>query len=135
MIKRIETKGAPKPIGPYSQAVAVPAAEFILTAGQVGNDPETGQPVAGGIEAETERALSNLEAILAASGIGFSAVARATIYLADLGDFKAMNAIYERRLAGHCPARSTVAVAALPLGARVEIDMLAVCPSGAAPAS
>lgn len=130
MIKRVETRDAPTPIGPYSQAVAVPAGELCFTSGQVGNDPVTGHLVAGGIEAETERALMNLEAVLAASGLRFSDVVRATIFLADLGDFAAMNAIYARRLGGHCPARSTVQVAALPLGARVEIDMLAVRPSG-----
>jgi 2-iminobutanoate/2-iminopropanoate deaminase len=130
MIKRIETKDAPTPIGPYSQAVVGPPGELCFTSGQVGNDPGTGRLVAGGIEAETERALSNLEAVLAAGGLRFSDVVRVTIFLVDLGDFAVMNAIYARRLGGHCPARSTVQVAALPLGARVEIDMLAVRPTG-----
>lgn len=130
MIKRIETKDAPTPIGPYSQAVAAPPGELFFTSGQVGNDPGTGRLVPGGIEAEAERALSNLEAVLAAGGLRFSDVVRVTIFVVDLGDFAAMNAIYARRLGGHCPARSTVQVAALPLGARVEIDMLAVRPQG-----
>ena len=101
-------------------------AELVFTAGMVGNDPATGQLVPGGIEAETEQALTNLENVLGAAGLTFQAVARTTIFLLDLGDFAAMNAVYARRLGGHTPARSTVAVKALPLGARVEIDMLAV---------
>jgi 2-iminobutanoate/2-iminopropanoate deaminase len=126
MLTRVETAKAPTPIGPYSQGIAAAAGELVFTAGMVGNDPATGHLVAGGIEAETDQALSNLEQVLAAAGLGFRDVARTTIFLADLGDFQAMNAVYARRLDGHRPARSTVGVAALPLGARVEIDMIAV---------
>jgi 2-iminobutanoate/2-iminopropanoate deaminase len=129
VLTRLETSLAPRPIGPYAQAIAVPAgAELVFTAGMVGNDPASGQLVPGGIEAETEQALTNLENVLGAAGLTFQAVARTTIFLADLGDFAAMNAVYARRLGGHTPARSTVAVKALPLGAQVEIDMLAVRP-------
>jgi 2-iminobutanoate/2-iminopropanoate deaminase len=126
MPRPIETEGAPRPSGPYSQAVQVRATELVFTAGMVGNDPKTGKLVPGGIEAETERAMDNLEAVLAAAGLGFSAVAKTTVYLIDLAEFPAMNAVYARRLAAHRPARSTVGVAELPLGAKVEIDMLAV---------
>ena len=125
MPRAIETTGAPRPIGPYSQAVQVEATGLVFTAGMVGNDPATGKLVAGGIEAETERALDNLEAVLAAAGLTFADVARTTVFLADLAEFPAMNAVYARRLGAHRPARSTVGVSALPLGARVEIDMLA----------
>jgi len=126
MPTRVDTAKAPTPIGPYSQGMAAGAGELVFTAGMVGNDPATGRIVPGGIEAETEQALSNLQAVLAAAGLDFRDVARTTIFLADLGDFQAMNAVYGRRLGGHCPARSTVGVVALPLGARVEIDMIAV---------
>ena len=125
MPRSIESGGAPRPIGPYSQAVQVEATGLVFTAGMVGNDPATGKLVAGGIEAETERALDNLEAVLAAAGLTFADVARTTVFLADLAEFPAMNAVYARRLGAHHPARSTVGVQALPLGARVEIDMLA----------
>ena len=128
MLRRIATPAAPRPIGPYAQAIAAPAAELVFTAGMVGNDPESGQLRPGGIEPETEQALSNLEQVLAAADLTFQDVAKTTIFLLDLGDFAAMNAIYARRLGGHTPARSTVAVKALPLGARVEIDMLAIRP-------
>ena len=126
MLTPVATRSAPTPIGPYSQGITVAAGELVFTAGMVGNDPETGKLVQGGIESETEQALSNLAAVLAACELGFPDVARTTIFLADMGDFAAMNLVYARRLGGHAPARSTVGVAALPLGARVEIDMIAV---------
>jgi 2-iminobutanoate/2-iminopropanoate deaminase len=125
MPRSIATDGAPRPIGPYSQAVLVPATELVFTAGMLGNDPATGKLVPGGIEAETERALANLEAVLAQAGLGFADVAKTTVYLIDLAEFPAMDGVYARRLGAARPARSTVGVAALPLGARVEIDMLA----------
>lgn len=124
---RVETGGAPAAIGPYSQGVVAPAgAELVFTAGQIGLDPGTMRLAPGGVEAETEQALSNLAAVLAAAGAGFEDVVRTTIFLADLADFQAVNTIYARRLGDHRPARSTVGAAALPLGARVEIDMIAV---------
>lgn len=126
MPRAIETTGAPRPIGPYSQAVAAPAGGLVFTAGMVGNDPGTGKLVPGGIEAETERALDNLEAVLAAAGLTFADVAKTTVFLLDLAEFQAMNAVYARRLGANHPARSTVGASALPLGARVEIDMVAV---------
>jgi 2-iminobutanoate/2-iminopropanoate deaminase len=123
-VDRIETGGAPAAVGPYSQAVV--AGDAVYTAGQIGLDPATGQLVEGGVEAEAERVLGNLGAILAAAGTDFDAVVRATIYLVDIADFQAVNAIYARHLGDHRPSRSTVGVAALPLGARVLIDMIAV---------
>jgi 2-iminobutanoate/2-iminopropanoate deaminase len=125
MLRAIETAGAPRPIGPYSQAIAAPAAGLVFTAGMVGNDPASGQLVPGGIAAETERALDNLEAVLAAAGLSFADVVKTTVYLLDLADFPAMNAVYAHRMGENRPARATVGVSALPIGARVEIDMVA----------
>ena len=126
-IVQLETGGAPAAIGPYSQGAVIPAgAALVFTAGQVGLDPATMRLVPGGVAAETEQALTNLAAVLAAGGADFAGVVRTTIFLADLADFQAVNAIYARRLGEHRQARSTVGVAALPLGARVEIDMIAV---------
>jgi 2-iminobutanoate/2-iminopropanoate deaminase len=125
-MERLETADAPAAIGPYSQGMA--AGGLIFTAGQVGLDPATGRLVDGGVEAETERVMQNLGAVLAAAGAGLDAVCRTTIYLTDLGAFQAVNAIYARHLGDHRPARTTVGVTALPLGARVLIDMVAVRP-------
>jgi 2-iminobutanoate/2-iminopropanoate deaminase len=102
------------------------AAGLVWTAGQIGLDPATGQLVTGGVAAETERALENLAAILAAAELDFGAVVRTTIYLTDLAEFQTVNEIYARYLGDHRPTRATAGVAALPLGARVEMDMLAV---------
>jgi 2-iminobutanoate/2-iminopropanoate deaminase len=95
---------------------------FVYTAGQVGLDPRTGKLVEGGLEAETRQALANLAAILEAAGSGLDRVIKTTVFLADMRDFPAMNAIYAEAFREHRPARSTVQAAALPLGARVEID-------------
>jgi 2-iminobutanoate/2-iminopropanoate deaminase len=119
----ISTPGAPKAIGPYSQAVA--ANGFLFTAGQVALDPEKGELVAGGITEQTTRALNNLRAILGAAGSDFSHVVKTTVFLVDMADFTDMNAVYARAFGDHRPARSTVAVAALPRGARVEIEVIA----------
>jgi 2-iminobutanoate/2-iminopropanoate deaminase len=119
----ISTPGAPKAIGPYSQAVA--ANGFLFTAGQVALDPEKGELVAGGITEQTTRALNNLRAILRAAGSDFSHVVKTTVFLVDMADFTDMNAVYARAFGDHRPARSTVAVAALPRGARVEIEVIA----------
>jgi 2-iminobutanoate/2-iminopropanoate deaminase len=119
----VSTKAAPAAIGPYSQAIKVGG--FVFTAGQVGLNPETGKLVEGGVEAETRQALGNLAAVLGAAGTGLDRAVKTTIYLADMSDFQAVNAVYAEALAGHCPARSTVQAAALPLGARVEIDAVA----------
>jgi 2-iminobutanoate/2-iminopropanoate deaminase len=119
----ISTTGAPRAIGPYSQAIAVNG--FVYTAGQVALDPATGELVPGGIVEQTNRAIENLRAILAASGSSLSEVVKTTVFLVDMADFGAMNEVYAREFGNHRPARSTVAVAALPKGARVEIDVIA----------
>jgi len=123
----VSTPDAPRAIGPYSQATR--ANGFLFTAGQVGFDPATGELVDGGIAEQTERVLQNIRAILKAAGLDLSSVARTTVYLVDMADFAAMNTVYTRAFGDHRPARSTVAVAALPRGARVEIDAVAVLPS------
>jgi 2-iminobutanoate/2-iminopropanoate deaminase len=120
----ISTTGAPRAIGPYSQAIA--ANGFVYTAGQVALDPATGELVPGGITEQTTRALENLRAILAASGTSLSQVVKTTVFLVDMADFGAMNEVYARAFGSHRPARSTVAVAALPKGARVEIEVIAM---------
>jgi 2-iminobutanoate/2-iminopropanoate deaminase len=119
----VATSGAPKAIGPYSQAVR--ANGFLFTAGQVALDPRTGELVAGGIAEQTTRAMENLKAILAAAGTDFSRVVKTTVFLVDMADFAAMNEVYARAFGDHRPARSTVAVAGLPRGARVEIEVIA----------
>ena len=120
----VSTAGAPKAIGPYSQAVR--ANGFLFTAGQVALDPRTGELVAGGIAEQTTRALENLRAILKEAGADFSQVVKTTVFLVDMADFTPMNEVYARALGDHRPARSTVAVAALPRGARVEIEVIAM---------
>lgn len=120
----ILTDQAPRPIGPYSQARR--AGNLIYTAGQVGLDPQTGQLVPGGIEAETRQAWRNLSAVLEAAGSGLEQVVRASVFMADLGEFNQMNAVYAEFFPGAAPARTTVQVAALPRGARIEIDCVAV---------
>ncbi|MEA2724542.1 MAG: 2-iminobutanoate/2-iminopropanoate deaminase [Gemmatimonadales bacterium] len=119
----VSTGQAPKAIGPYSQAVR--ANGFLFTAGQVALDPERGELVAGGIAEQTTRALENLRAILTAAHTDFSQVVKTTVFLVDMADFTAMNEVYARAFGDHRPARSTVAVAALPRGARVEIEVIA----------
>ena len=122
--KVITTADAPKAIGPYSQALSVKG--LIFTAGQVGLHPETGQIVEGGIEAQTRRVLDNLTAVLAAAGASLANVVKTTVFMQDLGEFAAMNAVYAEYFTDNLPARSTVQVAALPRGARVEIECIAV---------
>ncbi len=121
--KTVTTDRAPAAIGPYSQAIA--SGGFLFCSGQIPLDPGTGKMVDGGIEAQTERVLRNLEAVLAAAGSSPAAVVKTTVYLADLGDFPAMNAVYGRFFAAEPPARATVQAAKLPAGARVEIDAIA----------
>jgi 2-iminobutanoate/2-iminopropanoate deaminase len=122
----IATKSAPAAIGPYSQAVR--AANMVFLSGQIPLDPATGAMVEGDIRAQTERVMTNLGAVLEAAGLSFANVARTTIYLTDLGDFAAVNEVYGKRFPENPPARATVQVAALPKGARVEIDAIAVVP-------
>jgi 2-iminobutanoate/2-iminopropanoate deaminase len=119
----VSTPRAPKAIGPYSQGVR--ANGFVFTAGQVALDPVKGELVAGGISEQTARALDNLRAILTAAGTDLSQVVKTTVFLVDMADFTAMNEVYSRAFGNHRPARSTVAVAALPRGARVEIEAIA----------
>jgi 2-iminobutanoate/2-iminopropanoate deaminase len=119
----VSTPSAPKAIGPYSQGVI--SNGLLFTAGQVALDPVKGELVSGGITEQTTRALENLHAILAEAGSDFSKVVKTTVFLIDMGDFTAMNDVYGRAFGSHRPARSTVAVAALPRGARVEIEVIA----------
>lgn len=116
--------GAPKVIGPYSQAIK--AGGFVFCSGQIPLDPETGRIVDGGIEAQTERVLSSLGEVLKAAGSSMDDVVKTTVYMADLSDFKAMNAVYARFFEKIPPARATVQVAKLPGGSLVEIDAVAV---------
>jgi len=120
----IATDKAPKAIGPYSQAVA--AGGLIFTSGQIPLDPVTQQMVIGDVKAQTERVMENLAAVLQSAGVGFGDVVKASIFLADLNDFAAVNEVYGKRFPKNPPARSTVQVTALPKGARVEIDLIAV---------
>ena len=120
----VSTNGAPKAIGPYSQGVM--ADGLLFTAGQIALDPAKGELVGGGIAEQTERALENLRAILAEAGSDLSRVVKTTVFLIDMGDFTGMNEVYARAFGAHRPARSTVAVAALPRGARVEIEVIAM---------
>jgi len=121
----IDTAAAPKAIGPYSQAVECHPARMLFVSGQLGMDPDLGSLVPGGVEAETRRALQNLDAILTAGGMDRWNVVRTTIYLMDLADFGAVNALYAEFFGEHRPARATVQVAGLPRGGRVEIDAVA----------
>jgi 2-iminobutanoate/2-iminopropanoate deaminase len=110
------------PVGPFSQAVQING--FLFFSGQVAQDPATGKVVDGGIETETERVFQNLSAILKAAGKTFDDVACARVYLTNMSDYGAMNAIYAKHFRAPFPARTTIGVAALPLGARVEIDLV-----------
>ena len=123
MPKTIHAEGAPAAVGPYVHAVRV--GDLLFTSGQVGLDPATGKPVPGGIETETKRALDNLAAILSAAGTGFDRVVKASVFLIDMDDFAAMNRVYASVFGDTRPARTTVAVSRLPVGARVEIDVVA----------
>jgi len=120
----IATNDAPKAIGPYSQAVR--AGNLLFLSGQIPLDPATGELVQGDFAAQTRRVFENLSAVLAAAGASFANVTRATVYLADLGNFQTLNGIYAEYFGDHKPARSTVGVASLPKGATVEIDLIAV---------
>jgi 2-iminobutanoate/2-iminopropanoate deaminase len=124
----VESPAAPRAIGPYSQAVLVegPAGRTLFCSGQIPLDPTTGELVPGDAAVQTERIMGNVEAVLSAAGMAFADVVRTTVYLVQLDDFAAVNQAYGRRFAGPFPARSTVQVAALPRGARVEIEVLAV---------
>lgn len=120
------TPSAPPAIGPYSQSIEVDG--WLFTSGQVGLDPTTGELVEGGFEAQARRVFANLEAVLASAGCGLADVVKSLVFLADMADFPRLNAIYSESFGAHKPARSTVAVAALPKAARVEIELVARLP-------
>jgi 2-iminobutanoate/2-iminopropanoate deaminase len=123
----VSTSSAPRAIGPYSQAVIVQGARSIYCSGQIPLDPETGGLVGNGdVEKETHRVMQNLAGVLKAAGVSLDAVVKTTIYLTDLASFAAVNAVYATYFASTPPARATVQVAALPRGAQVEIDAVAV---------
>lgn len=120
----ISTNNAPPAAGPYSQAVRT--GNLLFLAGQVGLDPATGSLVEGGVQAQTEQVMKNLQAVLAAAGATFAHAVKTTVFLADIADFAAMNEVYGRYVTPNPPARSTFQVAALPRGALVEIELVAV---------
>lgn len=125
-MKAISTASAPAAIGPYSQAIAT--GSFVFLSGQIPLDPATGQLVQGDIARETEQVMTNLRAVLQEAGCDFRHVVRTTIYLTNLADFQAVNEAYGRYFSEQKPARATVQVVALPRGARVEIDAIAMLP-------
>ena len=122
----IHTEKAPKAIGPYSQGIAVSSGRTVFLSGQIPLDPATMELVAGDVSAQTQQVMSNLEAVLAAAGCTFAHVVRCTIFLTDLADFGKVNEVYGRYFPSNPPARATVQVSALPRGAKVEIDCIAV---------
>ncbi len=122
-MKTVNTPEAPAAVGPYSQAVT--SGGFVFTSGQIPLEPETGELVAGGFEAEVRRALENLDAVLRAAGTHRSRVVKVTVFLTDMGRFGVFNGLYEEFFGPHRPARSVVEVAALPRGARVELEAVA----------
>ncbi len=123
MREAVFTSEAPPAIGPYSQAIR--AGEFLFLSGQIPLDPATGEVVAGDVAVQTDRVLRNLRAVLEAAGSSLDAVVKTTVFLADLNDFSAMNAVYGRYFPSPAPARATVEVARLPRDVRIEIDAIA----------
>ena len=121
--QKVQSEGAPAALGPYSQAIR--AGQFLFVSGQVPIDPRTGELVTGNVAVQTRRALENIGAILAAAGASFQHVVRTSVYLADLGDFGAMNEVYATFFTPPQPARSTIQAARLPRDARIEIDVIA----------
>ena len=121
--KIITTSKAPAAIGPYSQAIKI--GSFLYTSGQISLNPKTMEMITGNIELETEKVLQNIEAILSAEGLNFGHVIKTTVYLTDLSEFTRMNQVYEKFFSNTKPARACVQVAALPKGAKVEIDAIA----------
>ena len=122
-LREVQTLKAPSAIGPYSQAIM--AGGFVFTAGQIALDPATGELVEGDIGVQAERVLENLKAVLDAAGSSLTNVVKCTVFLADIGDFAAVNEVYARYFTEPYPARSAVQAAALPKGARVEIEAIA----------
>ena len=125
----LHVEGAPKAIGPYSQAQVIRlhgGQKMLFSAGQIPLDPATMEIVKGGIAEQSERVFQNLAAVLAGAALGFDDVIKTTVYLADMADFQAMNEVYAKYFSGALPARTTIAAAGLPRGARVEIDVVAI---------
>jgi 2-iminobutanoate/2-iminopropanoate deaminase len=125
----LNVPNAPKAIGPYSQAQVVRlhgGNRMVFTSGQIGLDPATGEIVAGGVVEQTKRVLQNLGAVLEGAGLAYADVVKTTVYLADMQDFAAMNEVYATAFGVSLPARTTIAAAGLPKGARIEIDAVAV---------
>ncbi|MCC5916290.1 MAG: RidA family protein [Cryomorphaceae bacterium] len=124
MIKIIKTKNAPTPIGPYNQAIQ--ANEWLYCSGQVAINPQTGKFISGSVTDEAEQVLKNLQAVLEKAGTNFNRVVKCGIFLTDMNDFVAVNEVYAKYFKDHHPARETVAVKALPAGAKVEISCVAL---------
>ena len=122
-LESVTTPGAPRAIGPYSQAIVVDG--WVFCSGQIALDPASGELVPGDVSAETERVMKNLAAVLEAAGAALDRVVKTTVFLADMTDFAAMNEVYGRHFGEHRPARATVAAAGLPRGVRVEIECVA----------
>jgi 2-iminobutanoate/2-iminopropanoate deaminase len=129
-VRTVRTDAAPAPVAgaPYSQAVAATPGEIVFVSGQVPVDPGTGALIEDDVRLQTALVLRHVAAVLRAAGAGLEDVVKTTVFLLDMADFAAMNEVYAHAFAGHAPARATVGVAALPLGARVEIEAVAVVP-------
>jgi 2-iminobutanoate/2-iminopropanoate deaminase len=124
-LREVRSPEAPAPVGPYSQAVA--AGDLLFLSGQIPLDPKTGKLVEGDVDVQAERVLGNIQAVLGAAGSSLARVVKASVFLADLGDFAKMNAVYDRFFTSFPkPARSTFQVAKLPAGAKIEIEVIAV---------
>ena len=124
--KAIVTDKAPKAIGPYSQGIYAEEARLVFCSGQIPIDPATGKFVEGGITEQTRRSLENIKALLSAANTSFDRVVKTTVFLTSMADFQEMNAVYAEYFPAPPPARSTVAVVGLPMGARVEIEVVAL---------
>jgi len=125
-LKTHHTKHAPEAIGPYSQSVSIDG--WLFTSGQVALDPQSGEIVEGGFEAQARQVLENLTAVLASAGCSYTDVIKSTVFVGDMADFPLLNKLYGEAMGGHRPARSTVEVAGLPKGALLEIEMIARIP-------
>jgi 2-iminobutanoate/2-iminopropanoate deaminase len=124
-LKTISTELAPAAIGPYSQAIQ--AGNLLFCSGQIPLDPASGEIVTGDVRRQAEQVMENIAAVLSAAGVGFNDVVKTTVFLVEMNDFGTVNEVYGRYFPGHKPARSTVAVKALPRGAQLEIEVIA-CP-------
>ena len=124
--EEVRSPELPEPVGPFSQGIR--SGDLVYTSGQVGTDPATGRLAEGGVAAEAEQAMRNLQSVLAAAGLGFEHVLKVNVYLADIADWPAFNQVYTPFFERPYPARTALAVAALPLSARVEVEMVARAP-------